>query len=146
IRDNLAKKVKEQKGSWQPLQLIRWQDALLRKAAQSPDQALAKAHEVLKVSDDLGTLRPTELQFLALLDRDVVKARRGDRLLGKALLLCRQAERVALGLRDEEDPKEKLPAYSEQVAVWFGKEIDKADQERRLGEDLLLATSADDWK
>src|SRR5262249_24511882 len=82
----------------------------------------------------------------AVLSRGGDDSRRGDKLLSVALELRRQAERAALGLRDEEIPEQRLPAYSERVDRWLSKEIDDADQERRLGEDLLLATQPEDWK
>src|SRR5262249_4563775 len=146
LRHELAQQHKAEKEPWQrQLLLFRWHASLLRTVARSPAPDFEKARQVLKAIEDLDGVRPTATHFLALLRRDVLPARRGDKQLGEALQLRQQAERAALGLRDEEDPDDKLPAYSAQVAAWLGKEIDAADQERRLGEDLLFASQVEDW-
>src|SRR5262249_10828848 len=88
IRDKLGLKLKAEKNSWgQQLLRARWHEALLRLVARAPKENLKKAQEVLKTTEEFGSLRPTETHFVALLSRDVDDSRRGDKLLSVALEL-----------------------------------------------------------
>jgi hypothetical protein len=98
----------------------------------APDCRTAEAHYLIMLADNLALLGPE------------VEAGKPWPLVQTSLQLRRRAERAALGL-DENKEGERLPAYSEQVLPWIQVMIEKADRPRRLGQDLLFASSAAKW-
>src|SRR5262249_6159520 len=127
---------------------------LLDEALKDPVvQNLAKAsNAILSIQDPLATPRPVESHFLVMLNRDLYRV--DDKATGKvtapaalivqALSVRRLAEEAAVGLGSGGDT-EPLPAYTEQVPPWIQKKVTEADQERRLGEDLLFASDNKSW-
>jgi Mg-chelatase subunit ChlD len=98
----------------------------------APDCRTAEAHYLMMLADNLPLLRPE------------VEAGKRWPLVQTSLQLRRRAELAALGL-DEKKDGERLPAYSEQVLPWIQEMIKKADRPRRLGQDLLFASSTAEW-
>jgi hypothetical protein len=72
----------------------------------------------------------------------LLAARRAD-LAAKALQVRLLAEQAAVGQGGPARPD--VPAYSEQVVPWVRQKIEKADGERRLGQDLLFASVKASW-
>jgi hypothetical protein len=126
--------------------LLRMQalEKLLARATADPANTLAAADALaeLLTQDDRPT-RPTEAHFLAMLNRHLPAdpARRADApRVQRALDLRVRAEKVALGVSGSRY------AYCEQIAPWITAAVRAADEERRLGEDLLFSTDAADWR
>src|SRR5205823_4426002 len=89
-------------------------------------------------------VQPTEQHFQAMYEflYGKIKPSPDDQpkpeRLKRALDVRKYAEQVALATNDL---GEKEHPYSEQVFPWIQKQIEDADQDRRLGEDLLFASS-----
>jgi hypothetical protein len=118
---------------------------LLQKAIQAPEN-LAKAHELIQLLDGLGGPLPAEAHYLAMLDRDLASPRPDRDLLGMALETRRLAEETALAVHPASQEKNPFPSYSELVYLWIEDRVVQADQQRRLGEDLLFASRKPDWE
>jgi hypothetical protein len=110
-------------------------DLLLQRATDRPDANLARAAARLPRFDGP---RPAEAQPLPYL----AAHRPADcpaALVTLALSVRRQGERAALGLGDDGG----LPACSEQVYPWIRGTLKTADEQRRVGEDLLVSRKSD---
>jgi hypothetical protein len=129
-----------------------WENRLTRlrfsawvlRQAQKSDVDFKRACEVLaalKVKDG-NDPQPIEVHFALILDRDraLVPGGIDDKVLLKALAVRQRAEEATLGL-DLTEGAEGVP-YSEQVLPWIKEQIQKADAERRIGEDLLFGSTA----
>jgi hypothetical protein len=126
---------------------VRLAGLLVRQAAEDPEKNLATACDIQKVIDDLDpqSPRPAEAQFMVLLRRDL--ANPPDwKLVQKALRARVLAEEAAVGLRAADAEGSGLPAFSEQVYPWVKQTVEKADAERRRGEDRVLASAQSDWQ
>ncbi|QEH33047.1 hypothetical protein OJF2_15430 [Aquisphaera giovannonii] len=135
-------------GDAEPAQPLRCRvdDYLLQRAAADPQHDLATAVDRLR-QQTRGTQypQPVEAHFAAMLERSL----RGERArpqafwprVRRALLVRRLAERVTLGI------PEGRPGYaaSERLAPWLRELVDRADDQRRLGEDQLLASDEAAW-
>lgn len=174
VLDNLTKLMKEndfqtcvkQAGGLEPtvtdgkdqqfLVRTRAAEQLLRLAAESPKaawQAWDKGFgDTLAALDDpVEPRRSAEAHFLMMLHKaaplqSLLKDKQGcwgrlKRVLEVRLL----AEKAAVGLTAERGD-DRLPAVSEQVHPWIKEEIERADQERRKGEDLLFTSSPESWR
>jgi hypothetical protein len=136
-------------------------DEVDRQGAEPQD--VMRAHDLLLVLDDGGNDRPVEAHLLALLGRDLQERRDAGQkptpadALRLGLATCRLAEETALSAapltfkeEDKEEDKKKaaapVPAYSEFVYPWIAATVRDADDARRRGENLLLATDEDSWK
>jgi hypothetical protein len=151
----------EYRATWEPLQRARANDRralqalrvrlgglLVRHAAEDPEKNLAKACDIQqKVIDDLDpqSPRPAEAHFMVLLRRDL--ATPPDwKLVQKALAVRVVAEEAAVGLSAADAEGNGPPAFSEQVHPWVKQTVDKADGDRRRGEDRVLASARSDWE
>ncbi len=115
---------------------------LLDKAAISHDDYQRVCEVLPRVVESPA---PAEANF-AVMVRDGEKHLPGGAVaswdhLKLALALRRSAEAAALGLGAGEPD---LPAYSEETAPWIEAAVEKADVQRRLGEDLLFASMKED--
>lgn len=103
---------------------------------------------VINLITDHGNQQPTEIHFLDMLLRDLDQTKRPPVAdLRKAVELHRLAGETALAT-DAKPPDEPIDChpYSEQVYPWIADWIEKADDNRRRGEDLLFSTQASDWE
>jgi hypothetical protein len=108
--------------------------------------SLRTARALYHAAFGAGNERPTEILYLALLDRDLPDKPPPGKLLQRALALRRQAEEAAVGAGASERGELALPPYSEHVYRWVGGKVELADQHRRLGEDRLFASDEAAWK
>jgi hypothetical protein len=125
-------------------------DALLRKVVEDPKQGLDQGRWFLGLLDaEPPSCRSAEAHYLMMLaDNPEMWRSQGEAnwpLVQQSLHLRRVAEQAALGLK-EDNAAARLPAYSEQVLPWIRNTIEKADQPRRVGQDLLFASSAAEWE
>ncbi len=131
------------------------QDVLLRKLEQEPQRLASAAAALARLGDDPLAPRPAESHLALMLhggtERDgpsrvarLLAAGRAD-LVAQALRTRRLAEQAALGVGGEGADPATLPAYSEQVLAAVREQVEKADRERRLGEDLLFTTDGQRW-
>ncbi|MFQ3649816.1 MAG: vWA domain-containing protein [Gemmataceae bacterium] len=126
---------------WQPLQgrIARTaiQTALIQRAAENPARYLASAAEWLRIVDDpFRPVRPAEAHYTVILARDLpadLPASHWDDVR-LALQVRLEAEQTAFGV---------APGYGYTEQVLDRPRIDAADTQRRLAQDLLLATQAD---
>jgi hypothetical protein len=107
------------------------QQALVERAAENPARNLARAADLLRLIDDpFRPARPTETHVAVLLARDLPNG--FDEDLTRATLRLRlEAEQTAFG---------NAPGYAYAERVIARSTIEQADVQRRLAEDLLLAT------
>src|SRR5439155_12730168 len=134
----------EKATSKSPKQLLRVQlgELQLRRVMEDPAANLDKGAEVAAaLEDDVVSPRPAELHFLVMLKRDRPKnpqpAGEYYALVKSALELRLLAEKTAFNLSPEAGH-----AYSERVYPWIRGLVEKADQDRRFGQDLLFAEHA----
>jgi hypothetical protein len=127
-------------------QLLRAQlaELLVRRVMEDPASNLEKGAQVAAALEDAVSPRPAELHFLVMLNRDRPKNPQssGDyyALVKTALELRLLAEKTAFNLA----PEAGHP-YSERVYPWIQTLVDKADQDRRFGQDLLFAEDPRKW-
>jgi hypothetical protein len=116
-------------------------ESLVRRAADDPRQNLSPAADLaIFVHEACGGILPAEAHFLVMLDRDLPRplVEQNASLVCRALRIRLQAERAALCLQPGSIP------YVEHTQAWVSEAVTTADADRRLGEDLLFATEADD--
>jgi hypothetical protein len=118
---------------------------LLERTRSAPAAGLEHAHSLLRdVLDPLTRPQPAEVHFLAMLDRDLPRppgALRADAdRLARALRVRLLAERAALGV----GTSAVEGSYSEMMLPWIRDAVQRGDQRRRLGEDLLFASGQHD--
>lgn len=127
---------------------------LLERVGVSPLTDAAKACSLLPLLGLSGNTRPTEMHFLAMLERDRFRGKLDDsqtrsltRAYRQALKTRRLAEQATLGW-GAETTANGPPRYpfSEVVFAWIGTEIREADRLRRQGEDRLFGSSEDAWE
>jgi Mg-chelatase subunit ChlD len=140
-RPLLWRKLPGRRDPWLRLRLSAW---LLRRATDDPAANLKQAGDILRQLIDDPKLRPTEAHHMAMWARDLDRLYANDLppadLLKSALRTRRLAERAALGLAEG---KFRHP-YSEAVFPWIGAQVNKADELRRRGQDLLFSSSTKD--
>jgi hypothetical protein len=126
-------------------------DMVIDKAAEDPQRRLVLGRQLLGSVDPVTSdCRTAEAHYLMMLADNLallgpeVEADKPWPLVQTSLQLRRRAERAALGL-DENKDGARPPAYSEQVLPWIQEMIEKADRPRRLGQDLLFASSTAEW-
>ncbi len=123
------------------LQVIR---KALDRVMESPEQALDRAVALLRVLDSPSEPRPAEAHDLVMLNRpDDFPSGRNDSYfqgVSKAIRARLFAENAALGLGQLGHP------YCERVAPWVQSTVAQADENRRLGQDLLFAPGEPNWK
>jgi hypothetical protein len=115
--------------------------ALVRHAASDPRRNLAQAADLaLFIHEACGGILPAEAHLLVMLNRDLPQplGEQGAALVCRALRIRLLAERAALCVQPGAIP------YAEQIVPWIRTHVEAADADRRLGEDLLLATEPDD--
>jgi hypothetical protein len=118
-------------------------DLVLQRTATNPADNLERADRLLPLLRSPLHPRPAELHFLSMLahhlpqkpaERDLIA------VVGLALQVRRAAEQTALALREREH------SYSEQLCPWIQPRVNQADEQRRLGQDLLFTTEAARWE
>jgi hypothetical protein len=124
-------------------------DSVVREVARSPHDRWAGGVRLLEALerdvDPALYCRSAEAHYLMMAHPD---PRRGSAapdaaLMGQSLALRRFAERAALGLGP--GPDGDPPAYSEQVLPWVKTTVEEADEQRRLGQDLLFTSQSQQW-
>jgi hypothetical protein len=123
------------------LQVIR---KALDRVMESPEQDMNRAVALLRVLDAPSEPRPAEAHDLLMLNRpDDVPSGRNDTYfqgVSKAIRARLFAENAALGVGQAGHP------YCERVAPWVHSTVRNADENRRLGQDLLFAPGEPNWK
>lgn len=115
----------------------------LNKIIENPDKK-SLANTLLEELNRSPGLKPAEIHFLSmylhLYDKQLPEAldRPKPELFQLALGVRRQAEEVAVAAQGASTVA--FHPYSEQVFPWIQKQVEEADRERRLGEDLLFAS------
>ena len=113
-------------------------------AEKGLSEDLAKAYQLVQISDDAVAPRPAEIKFLAMIERDRPRTPPPPpeyfSLLQQALKLRVFAERTALGVQAGEY------SYSGQMMPWVRPLINQADRERQFGQDLLFAADSRNWQ
>jgi hypothetical protein len=123
----------------------RLDDYLLELAGEEPAKNLARAADRIRTSKGSDDPLPAEAHFLVMLKTYLPPLK--DRpppfwgLVKAALRVRRLAEREAVGLTQQ--PAEY--PYSEQIHPWIKTLVERADTQRRLGEDRLFAADERDW-
>ena len=133
----------------EPLQPLRCRidDFLIRQAAVDPSfRNLATAADRLDQTRGTDYPQPAEAHFLIMLRKQLDRPpnSRGPSFwprASQAILVRRRAERAALGMAEMEPGY----PYSEQVHPWIKATIEKADEQRRLGEDRIFSSEESDW-
>ncbi len=121
--------------------LVQDADLVGRQSDLDPRSKVAALLDLYEVH--LGSPRPAEVHYLAMLVKDVSRDSTPDfDLLRQSLAIRRLAERTALSVPDSASEH----AYSEIVFPWNRGRVLRADAARRTGEDYLFATSKDDWE
>jgi hypothetical protein len=127
-------------------QLLRAQlgELLVRRVMEDPAGNLEKGAQVAAALEEAVSPRPAELHFLVMLNRDRPKnpqpASEYYAAVKMALELRLLAEKTAFNLAAEAGHP-----YSERVYPWIQTLVDKADQDRRFGQDLLFAEDPKRW-
>lgn len=112
-------------------------DWLLERAAEDPETHLAGATRLLNVIGDPLRPRPAEAHYAVMLRRDMPEGNvtsEHSELLRAGLSVRRLAEQAALAVHEQGHP------YSEFFWDILAPQIERADVNRRAGEDLLLAS------
>jgi hypothetical protein len=160
-RKDIWREEKEKAGTAEAVTALRLElarqllDEVDRQGAEP--QAVMSAHDLLLVLDDGGNDRPVEAHFLALLGRDLQERKGAGQKpppadeLRLGLATCRLAEATVLcaaplSLKGAEGAPAPVPPYTEFVSPWIAAAVRDADEARRRGENLLLATDEDSWK
>jgi hypothetical protein len=127
---------------------IRLDEFLILRAVRDPPRNLESVAEKLLVTHARSDYpQPAEAHFLrmlALWPRS--QARRAPELgglIGQSLSVRMLAERAVLGLPATGGGR--AHRYSEQVHPWIKTLIEKADEQRRIGEDLLFSSERTAW-
>jgi hypothetical protein len=122
-----------------PLLRLQLYDLLLAQVTASPVNRMSQAANLLRVLADPVNPRPVEIQFLLLLQRDLPDPAPPVSLLRLALTCMAQAEKTGLNVSTQAYP------YSEQVNPWIQPLLQSADQQRRLGLDLVIGSDPTAW-
>jgi hypothetical protein len=112
---------------------------LLEHAAQDPPASFRRAFRLAQVLAEPAGLAPAEVHQLVMLARDLPEGPPPADLLQQALRLIVLAQQTALAVGPG------AYAYSEQVYPWVQAKVTAADQQRRIGQDLLFASGGQDW-
>jgi hypothetical protein len=122
------------------LRLFRLQmiDLTVRRALANPARDLERAAELIRFLDGTRQYpRPAEAHYVVMLQRDLPPVPVTDdrvALLRRALRLRLRAEEAALSARPG------VPASSEWLYPWVRPEVERGDDARQRGQDLLFAT------
>ena len=145
VKAQLAKWLAGARDSWQKgLLRVRLSGLLLRQAAATPERDLKAVADLLTATEWSSAVRPAEAQYLVLLARDLVPQPPWPAVTD-ALDLRRVAEEAALGMKHDAKASAALPPYSEELLSWIQRGVEDGDKDRRPGQDLLLASRAQDW-
>lgn len=139
-----------------PEQYAKLAGLALNKIIDDPDKKNLTHPLLEEIKRPFDQKPPAEFHFLSMyvhlyekglpgtLDQPKALEQPKPALLRHALRVRRQAEEVALAASPAsgEDAPTRVHPYSEQVFPWIQKLVEAADQERRLGEDLLFASSS----
>jgi hypothetical protein len=126
------------------LRLSRWLLGEAAKGEASPGaEAQARFGRVTDVLGEMARLRrevqPAEVQFALLLRRDLPQADLANPLPYRALRLRLLAEEAALGVDLDPAKGGAAPlAYGDQLPAWIHADVERADELRGWGQDLLL--------
>ncbi|MFO0876421.1 MAG: vWA domain-containing protein [Gemmataceae bacterium] len=117
--------------------------ALVRRAAENPARHLERAAELARLLDDpIRVVRPAEVHFLVLLQRDLAVRPLPDGLnqaVQQGLRVRLLAEEAALAV-----PPAGY-AYAERIRPWIVEPLARADALRQKAEDLLFASDPTRW-
>jgi hypothetical protein len=129
-------------------------DLAFNRVAGDPADFLGKSVAVVEVVEDPAAPRPAEVHDLVMIHRDLPRTPPPSyyRAVGLALQTRRLAERTAAALATE-PPAPAGPvaatkptrAASARVFPWVRAPLARADEERRLGVDLLFSSDPRDW-
>jgi hypothetical protein len=120
---------------------------LVQQAPRYLDQDRTRVRSFVRALYPDG-LRPTEAQYLLMLAQDLNdQPRPSDKLIDLALTVHSMAEEVAVAAEGAQASANVRPlyAYSERVSAWTADTVQKADQERRWGEDWLFGARQQAW-
>ena len=115
-------------------------EALLQRAIEDPAGNLARASALVGVVDSPLYPLPAEIHFLLMLQRHLPEgalAEQSGRRISAALTLRQLAERAAVAHQGGS------AQAAEQILPWIEDQVKQADEQRRLGEDLLFAGPED---
>ena len=108
---------------------------LLAHVLQSPNSSLAQAAELIRLSDDPMTPRPSTIHLVAMLDRylpDTARTAEIDALVASAIRCRIKAEHVL-------DPSHVSGLHVSAVLPWMETSLLALDNQRYAAEDLLFA-------
>jgi len=112
-------------------------NAILDRVSADPASTLTHAVDLVhRIADPRAPL-PAEIHYMVMLARDLPAGSLSGAsidLVREALRTRKMAERVALGVQENEY------SYSVEIRPWIKSDVDKADVNRRIAEDLLFAT------
>src|SRR5262249_8577693 len=114
--------------------------------AVDPVKRLPIAHELIPLITDRFTIRPAELNFVAMLSQHLPPDKKEiiGPLLTRVLRNRLQAEHAASMLNSDANRHAEYP-FAEFVFPWAEGELQKADAKRRIREDLCFASSEKHW-
>ncbi len=114
---------------------------ILDRACADPAGNLSRAARLARVLEDPLEIRPQELHFLIMLDRDLPlpTLREHPRIMALALKVRRLAERAMIGVQEEGQTRENTVAIPE-VSALLRQAMALGDERRQHGQDLLFAT------
>lgn len=122
---------------------VQFYEFLLERVEKNPAENLDKACNLVRIVDDPISPRPAEVQFMMMLERDRPRnpppPPEYGVLLALALRVRVQAEKAALAARPG------VFAFSATVYPWIHDLVEAGDKQRRLGEDLVLASDRANW-
>jgi hypothetical protein len=116
------------------------QQLTIQRVSEAPAENLDTGSELIRLLDDPLHPRPAESHYLVMLVKDLPDTPWTDQrrdLVRLALSVRQLAERTAWNFRDTDF------AFSERVFPHIQGLVERADRERRMGEDLLLSDSSD---
>jgi hypothetical protein len=113
---------------------------LLDRALDDPAGNLARVATLLQVISDPTRPRPMTAQYAAFLARDLATPPPPADLVQLAMRVMSFGEQTALAMQPGIYP------YSEQVYPWIQATVEAADRQRRLGQDLVFASTPAEWE
>jgi serine/threonine protein kinase len=139
-----------------PLRRAALAGELMRNVAKGPKLPYTLRPALEKIDAAAAECRPAEVHYLMMLCPEVagtnpspidplLRETQSWPLVQQSLRVRLLAEQAALGLDEKKDGVHLLLPYSEQVLPWIREMVEKADVPRRLGQDLLFASTTKEW-
>ena len=148
-----AKNDEEAKDLWEDAKKSLWKDRaiplralaseILQRLALEKIPGLARGAQRLRLLRQGDLPLPAEGHWVLMMQRDLPAVTRAQpavaELFALALAVRVQAEQCAVAWSRDEH------GYSERIEPWIAAALAEADQQRQLGQDLLLSTRKIDW-